>query len=461
MVKVRFAPSPTGKLHLGSARTAVFNWLYARHTGGKFVLRIEDTDLKRSDAACVDSIIKDMEWLGLDYDEFYKQSERFDIYRKYRDQLIAEGKAYYCTCTKDELIERNKARGIFDETTKYDCHCRGNQTKPEGSYVVRLNMGQERDIIFKDHVRTRIRVNTKELDDFVLWKSDDSPTYNFAVVIDDALMEITHILRGEDHITNTAKQTVLYEYLGFKQPEWGHLPMVFGKDRTPLSKRKGSTNIDSYRDSGYLPDAILNYIARLGWSHGNDELFTRDELISLYDILKLNKSNAVYDEEKLAWVNSKHMSMTDSAELVRLLDIYLSETNQTRLGLMSSDEWLIRCTDVLKERSFNLATLFDELKIYATDEITMDEKASAKLEKISGTPETVAAYEESKSLIASIEDFSDLSGIEEKLREIADKNAAKFGQLVQMLRIKLTGRSVSPDIITVISLLGEKCADRL
>lgn len=466
MTRVRFAPSPTGKLHLGSARTAIFNWLYAQHTGGKFILRIEDTDLNRSDEAYIDSIINDMKWLGMDYDEFYKQSERFDIYREWRDKLIANGKAYYCTCSKDDLIERNKARGIADELTKYDRHCRGNSEKPDGKFVVRLDMGEDRDIIFKDLVRKSIRVNTKELDDFVLWKSDDSPTYNFAVVIDDALMKISHIMRGEDHITNTAKQLVLYDYLGFETPIWGHLPLVFGKDKSPLSKRKGSTNIDDYRKKGILPNAILNYIARLGWSHGNDEIFTLEQLKEYFTVDKLNKSNAVYDEEKMRWVNGKHLKIADLTKLLQNFDEFLAEAKLEKIGKMDDNKWLTLAIDALRSRNYSLLELYDEMKAYASTEYTIENEADKKLKTILATNGAETAFDKARSIITDAGDFNLLAddaigNIEQQLRDTAKDTGIKFGALVQILRIKLTGKLVSPDIISVIKLLGDEVEKRL
>jgi glutamyl-tRNA synthetase len=466
MIKVRFAPSPTGKLHLGSARTAIFNWLYAKHCKGKFILRIEDTDLNRSDPAFIDSIIKDMQWLGMDYDEFYRQSERFDIYRKYIDMLINDNLAYYCTCSKEDLVARNKARGIFDETTKYDGHCRDNVSRPNSPYVVRINIGEERDIIFKDLVRERIRVNTKELDDYVLWKSDDSPTYNFAVVIDDVTMEISHILRGEDHITNTAKQIVLYEYLNMKPPAWGHLPLVFGKDRSPLSKRKGGTNIEDYRKSGILPDALINYIARLGWSHGNDEIFTINELIEYFDTDKLNKANAVYDEEKMRWVNGKHLKIAEPEKLLKYFDDCLEESGIAKTGLALDKDWLTKALIAVRERNYTLEDIYNEIKAYTQETLTIEDAAETKLNKLYQNPSIQTALKNVITALSKIPNLSEISDnetqtLESDLRQIAEKHEIKFGNLVQVMRIKLTGKTVSPDIITVIKLLGDNAIKRL
>jgi len=458
MQKLRFAPSPTGKLHLGSARTAIFNWLYARHTGGQFVLRIEDTDLSRSQEEYTASIITDMQWMGMNYDEFYKQSERFDIYKSYIDKLIAEGKAYYCNCTRDDLVKRNQARGIYDEVTKYDGHCREKHIQPGEGTVVRVNIGPERDIIFKDVVKGRIAINTKELDDFVLWKSDGSPTYNFAVVIDDSLMGITTILRGEDHISNTAKQIILYEYLGFPIPTFGHLPMVFDTDRTPLSKRKGSTNIEYYRKMGILPEALLNYIARLGWSHGNDEIFMLEDLIRVFDITHLNRSNAVYDEKKMIWVNSKHMKLEPLPKIVQAFHVYLNDTQQPLLGRMQNESWLIEAIDLLRTRSDTLADLYRDMIPYATDEYQLDDKARETLASLD-TPSLHEAYDRAAQAILAATTYD--QSLEAELRSIAETHNVAFKDLIQRIRIQLTGKTVSPDILSVMKLLSSVLEKRL
>ncbi len=466
MVKVRFAPSPTGQLHLGSARTAVFNWLYARHTGGKFVLRIEDTDLARSQDSHTDSIIRDMRWMGMDYDEFYKQSDRFDIYREYVQKLLESGKAYYCACTRDDIAarhaERQKAAGEeATEATRYDGHCRGRRDRPEGQSVVRLDIGPERWIAFKDAVKSKVSVNTKELDDYVILKSDNTPTYNFAVVVDDALMGITHIVRGEDHITNTAKQIILYEYFGFPVPQFGHLPLVLDKDRSPLSKRKGSTNIDAYRAQGILPSALLNAIARLGWSHGNDEIFTIPQLIEYFDLSKLNRSNAVYDAEKMTWVNGKHMKMTPAGSLIPLLEAFLQEAGLPKPGRMSDASWLLTAVELLKNRASTLRTLYDEMAQFAEDGFSMDDEAKNALTDYLKNETLAKASNEMIQAVLSAGDLTDLTGLENSIRGLAESSGLKFGDLMQVLRIRLTGKLKSPDTMTVLKLLGPEARRRL
>lgn len=462
MVTVRFAPSPTGRLHLGSVRTAVFNWLTARHSSGKMILRIEDTDLSRSKASYTRSILKDMRWMGMDFDEFYKQSERFPIYRKYLDALIERGDAYYCTCSREDL-EARVAKGE-DEVVgvRYDGHCRGNTVKPKGSYVVRLNIGPDRTIEFNDLVKKKVAVDTRELDDFVIMKSDGSPTYNFAVVIDDALMEMTHVVRGEDHITNTAKQIIVYEKLGFAVPQFAHLPLVLDKDKTPLSKRKGSTNIEYYRKEGILPEALLNSIARLGWSSGNDEVFSVPELIERFDINKVNRSNAVYDEEKMIWINGRHMRMQKPEVLLGHFEEFLDENDFKKSGKMKNKPWLLMALNILKVRHNTLKALYDELLVYSETDVLPDPaaldilgnllKKNLNLEK---------AFYDAKNMLLGFRDVHKVENLEEKLRDIASENFTKFGELVSVLRIKLTGRNSSPDIVSVIRMLSKDLKKRL
>lgn len=461
MIKVRFAPSPTGKLHLGSARTAVFNWLYAKHTGGKLILRIEDTDMARSEKAYTDSIIHDMRWMGMDYDEFYKQSDRFDIYREYIYRLIKEGKAYFCSCVKDELAKRHKEKGLGEDTLKYDRYCKGNNIQPEGNFVVRLDIGDERYITFKDAVKNKISVSTKELDDFVILKSDGTPTYNFAVVIDDALMDVNTVIRGEDHITNTFKQIILYEYLGFPIPRFAHLPLVMGKDKAPLSKRKGSTNIEHYRAEGILPEALLNAIARLGWSHGNDEVFTLEELIQYFDIEKLNKSNAVYDEEKMIWVNGKHMKNLPLESVFRHFEEFIEEAHLAKAGKMSDPAWLKNAVTILRARHFTLKSLYDECFPYAVSAYEIDETARDSFDSLMQNPDIKNAYNQAKEKLTNLTEYSILDGLDSALRSIAEANSIKFGDLIQTLRFTLTGKSATPDFLSVIRLLGKDIKERL
>ncbi|MGC8769882.1 MAG: glutamate--tRNA ligase [Brevinematia bacterium] len=460
MIKVRFAPSPTGKLHLGSLRTAIYNWLYARHCNGKFVLRIEDTDLARSKKEYEDSIIKDLKWLGMDYDEFYRQSDRFDVYRKYAEKLISEGKAYYCICEREDILKRQNL-GNDIEVYRYDGHCRNNTSKPDRPFVIRLKV-DEKSLSFNDLVKKKISLDTKELDDFVILKQDGSPTYNFAVVVDDGEMGITHIIRGEDHITNTFKQILVYEALGFKIPEFAHLPLVLGKDKKPLSKRLGSIDVEYYRGIGVLPEALINAVARLGWGYENQEVFTVEELIEKFDIKGLNRSNAVYDEDKIFFFNGKHIKISKTEILIKHFKEFLEATNLNLAGRMKDENWLKFAIESIKDRHSTLKSLYDELLIFALDEINIEKNALEELEHLLSEENEKSAYEKVKELLKQT-NISEISreDLEKKLRDIASQCNINFGNLVRILRIKLCGSNKSPDIVTVIKLYGEVVKNKL
>ena len=455
MTTVRFAPSPTGKLHLGSIRTAVFNWLYARHTGGKFILRIEDTDLSRSKDEYTQSILNDMRWLGLDFDEFVKQSSRFEFYRKTADQLIQKGLAYYCTCSREDSASRNAG----SETYRYDGHCRGRSEKPDGEFVIRLNIGEKREISFQDRVKKKLTLNTRELDDFVIMKSDGSPTYNFAVVADDGSMGVTHVIRGEDHITNTFKQIILYEMLGYPVPEFAHLPLVLDKDKTVLSKRKGSTNVEYYRELGVLPEALINAIARLGWSGGNEEIYSPEELIRKFDIQGLSRSNAVYDEDKIFWVNARHMKLLPVEILMKHFEEFLNAASLPKAGKMNSASWLISTLDILRGRHAGLKSLYDECRVFALSEVEYTQPVREEFHALLAQPALNHAYLSVIDYLAGLASVPET--LEQTLREIAERFGVPFGDLVRVLRLKLCGSNKTPDIVTVIRLLGTDLKSRL
>ena len=312
-IRTRFAPSPTGYLHIGGARTALFSWLYARHTGGKFILRVEDTDAQRSTDESSRQILEAMEWLGLDWDEgpFY-QSERLDIYRTYVDKLVEEGKAYWCECTPEELETKRKLALEKGAKPKYDGTCKSKGLGPGPGRVVRFAMPPTGVTSFDDMIKGRISVDNAELDDLVLLRSDGMPTYNLTVVIDDATMNITHIIRGDDHVNNTPRQLKIYEALGFDLPLFAHVPMILGSDKTRLSKRHGATSVTAYKEMGYLPEALVNYLVRLSWSHGDQEIFSRDELIRFFDFDTVGKAAAVFNPEKLLWLNHHYIKTGDA-----------------------------------------------------------------------------------------------------------------------------------------------------
>ncbi|HEY4743631.1 MAG TPA: glutamate--tRNA ligase, partial [Desulfuromonadaceae bacterium] len=326
-LRVRFAPSPTGYLHVGGARTALFNWLLARKQEGTFILRIEDTDVERSTQESVDAILQGMEWLGLDWDEgpFY-QSDNFPLYREYVHRLLDTGKAYRCYCTAEELEAKRELAMKEGRKPKYDGTCRERTDHPEGApYVVRFRAPQAGATSFDDLIKGTITFPNEELDDLIIQRSDGTPTYNFCVVIDDASMRITTVIRGDDHVNNTPRQIQLYEALGFPVPCFAHVPMILGSDKTRLSKRHGATSVIAYRDMGFLPEALMNYLVRLGWSHGDDEIFSREEMIRKFDIANVGRSASVFNTEKLLWLNAHYIKSGDPERLAGLVAPFLAE----------------------------------------------------------------------------------------------------------------------------------------
>ncbi len=324
-VRTRFAPSPTGVLHLGSVRTALFSWLYARHHGGQFILRIEDTDRERSTPENVDAILEGMAWLGLDADEGpFFQTQRFDRYREVSDQWLAEGKAYHCYCSKEELAELREKQMAAGERVRYDGRCRERSAPLEGvNPVVRFKNPLDGEIVVNDQVRGRVVFENAQLDDLIIARSDGTPTYNFTVIVDDNDMGITHVIRGDDHLNNTPRQMNLLAALGADVPVYAHLPMILGPDGAKLSKRHGAVDIREYRAQGYLPEAMLNYLVRLGWSHGDQEIFSVDEMIELFDIADINQSASAFNAEKLLWLNQQHIIAAPAARLGKELVPYL------------------------------------------------------------------------------------------------------------------------------------------
>lgn len=320
-VRVRFAPSPTGHLHIGGARTALFNWLFARHYRGVFILRIEDTDRSRSTEEYIETIIDGLKWLGLDWDEGpFRQTERFDVYRTYIEKLLTEGRAYFCYCTPEELEERRQASLKEGSSVKYDGRCMDIKTPPPGRKpVVRFKMPRFGQTMVDDLIKGKVVYDNEQLDDLIIQRSDGTPTYNFVVVVDDVEMKISHVIRGDDHLNNTPRQIHIYRALDFPEPHFAHLPMILGSDRTRLSKRHGATSVQAYREMGYLPDAIVNYLVRLGWSHGDQEVFTRDELIERFTLENVGKAAAVFNPDKLLWLNARYIKETSSGRLADLV----------------------------------------------------------------------------------------------------------------------------------------------
>lgn len=459
-IRVRFAPSPTGYLHLGGARTALFNYLFARHHGGVFLLRVEDTDRERSTKESIEAIFEGMKWLELDWDEGpFFQSERLDIYRETANRLLSSGCAYRCYCTPEELEERRKSALDRGLPPKYDGRCRARSAEGSGPHVIRFLHPDTHEIVVRDIIRGDLRFDGSLLDDWVLVRSDGYPTYNFAVVVDDIDMRITHVIRGDDHINNTPRQIALFETLGKPLPFFAHIPMIHGADRTKLSKRHGATSVMSYRDMGFLPQPLVNYIARLGWSHKDQEIFTRQELIDYFDLDHVGSSPAVFNPEKLLWLNTQYMKNAKSEDLAKLVRPFLHPVrNPVYSG--APDTWgpyLVRIVEEWKTRSRTLLELADSLHPFIDRDFTYTQEVLEKHLSEANRP-LLSLYRERFSDVSSW-DRDDLTKV---LNTIGTEKNLKLGQLAQPLRAALTGQNVSPGIYEVLLLLGRKeVIDRL
>jgi len=458
-VKVRFAPSPTGHLHIGGARTALFNWLFARHHKGTFVLRIEDTDTSRSTEEYIEAIIKGMEWLGLHWDEGpFRQTARFDIYRNYVDKLLKAGKAYHCYCTPEELEQRRQEALAQGRTPKYDNRCRYlKEPVPGRAAAVRFMMPQEGRTIVNDLIKGPIDFENNILEDMVILRSDGTPTYNFVVVVDDIDMQITHVIRGDDHVNNTPKQIHIYKAFGWEVPEFAHLPMILGADKARLSKRHGATSVMAYQDMGYLPDALVNYLVRLGWAYGDQELFSREELVNYFSLDSVGKSAAVFNPEKLLWLNGQYISRSAPDALAEAVMPFL-----IRDGLISSNEqldmqWLSKAIVSLKERSRTLVELAHSLRYYILHCVAIAPKAGNKFLK----PEHLRSLSELKELLSDISDFN-AGEIEKVFIVLSERHKLKLGDIAQPARVAITGTTASPGIFEVMEIVGkEKVLKRL
>jgi len=459
MVRVRFAPSPTGHLHIGGARAALFNWLFARHNKGAFILRIEDTDRTRSTEEYINSIIEGMKWLNLDWDEGpYKQTDRFDIYRSYADKLLKEGKAYYCYCSPEELGQRRKEALAQGKQPKYDGRCRNLKAPVSGvTPAVRFRMPQEGETVVNDLIRGKIVFENAHLDDLIIMRSDGTPTYNFTVVVDDVDMNITHVIRGDDHLNNTPKQIHVYDALGYKVPLFAHLPMILGPDKTRLSKRHGATSVMAYKETGYLPEALVNYLVRLGWSYGDQEVFSRDELIKYFSFENVGKSSAVFNPEKFLWLNSHYIINSPAEKLAELVIPFLLKEKIVNEGQALDKGWLSKAVNTQKERSKTLIELAHSLRYYISEDVEYNEKAKVKFLNEKTLPYLI----ELKDRLASIPDFS-ASEIEKVFISIIEKHGIKLGNIAQPVRVAMTGKTESPGIFEVLEIIGkEKTMKRL
>ena len=454
-VRTRFAPSPTGVLHLGSVRTALYCWLYARHHGGEFVLRIEDTDRERSTPENVEAIFDGMQWLGLDYDDGpYYQTKRFERYREVIEQWLAEGKAYHCYCTKDELAELRERQMAAGERVRYDGRCR-DRTEPRDGVdpVVRFRNPQDGEVVVEDQVRGRVVFDNAQLDDLIIARSDGSPTYNFSVIIDDFDMGITHVIRGDDHLNNTPRQMNMLAALGAEPPVYAHLPMILGPDGAKLSKRHGAVDIREYREQGYLPAAMLNYLVRLGWSHGDQEIFSVDEMIEYFDVADVNQSASSFNPEKLLWINQQHIIGTPAKILGQELMPFL-----VRAGLDPSDgPDPVHIAEGFHERAETLLHMAASARYCYEDFEVIDEKSARKHLRPVILDPLVAA----RNRLADLEHWGQ-TAIHEAIEAAADDYDIKLGKIGQPIRVAVTGGPVSPPIDVTLWLVGkEKTIQRL
>ena len=445
-IRTRFAPSPTGFLHIGGARTALFNWLYSRHHGGEFVLRIEDTDQQRSTDESTKAILDAMTWLGLNWDEGpHFQARRVDLHREMVQKLIKEGSAYYCTCTSEELEEKRKQALATGKKPKYDGTCRERNLKKTPGSVVRFRGEQTGATVVEDLIKGNIIFNNEELDDLIIERGDGYPTYNFAVVIDDALMNITHVIRGDDHVNNTPRQILLYQALGFAVPKFAHVPMILGSDKTRLSKRHGATSVMAYKEMGFLPEALVNYLVRLGWAHGDQEIFSPKDLIELFDLDAVGKSPAVFNPEKLLWLNAHYIKEASPERLMGEMKTIWPA------GIDTSDAaFTQKVIADLQTRVKTLAELASMADFYFADEIKYEDQAAQKFL----TSDVLPHLKAMSDTIPSVQNFNK-EGIEEFLQNFTIERNIKFKTIAQPLRVALTGKTVSPGIDEVMVTLGK------
>ncbi len=447
MIVTRFPPSPTGYLHVGNARTAIFNWLYARRMRGKFILRIEDTDTGRSTQEAIDAIFEALEWLGIDWDEGpYYQTKRLGIYAGYLERLIDSGQAYYCTCSPEDIEAMRQKAMATGGKPKYDGTCRNKELSHTDGAVVRLKAPLSGTTVVEDVIKGNIVFQNEELDDFILCRSDGIPTYNCAVVIDDMTMHVNTVIRGDDHVMNTPKQILIYKALDVPLPVFGHVPMVLGTDKSRFSKRHGAVSVSAYKDMGYLPDAMLNYLVRLGWSHGDQEFFTRQELIDVFDLEHIGRSAGVFDPEKLLSLNADHIRATLPGDLVEPLQPFLKSH-----GIAAKDSALLKkVIETLHARSKTLEEMAENAVFYFADDIGYEEKAAKKFLK-------PAVLEALRLLIEQFEKLVEFSeeNLEGAFKAVMNQTGLKLGKIAQPVRVALTGKTASPGIFEVSAILGK------
>jgi glutamyl-tRNA synthetase len=446
-VRVRFAPSPTGHLHVGGARTALFNWLFARHHGGAFILRIEDTDRSRSTDENLDLILDALRWLELGWDEGppargYRQTERLDLYRAHAERLVRSDRAYYCDCPPAQLEAERKAAEARKETFRYSGRCRDRGL---AAGALRLRIPDTGATVVHDLIHGAVEFDHRQLDDWIVVRTDGTPTYNFCVVVDDVDMRISHVIRGNDHLSNTPKQVLAYEALDYPVPAFAHVSMILGADRARLSKRHGATSVQAYREQGILPEAMVNYLVRLGWSHGDQEIFTRAELVERFDVKDVSASGAVFDQAKLEWLSQEYIKASAGGRLATLVRPFLAEA-----GLPAPDDArLAAMLETLRERARTLREMVEVGRFYFERPTRYEDAARAKLLTPTGA-ERLAVLSER---LWAVEPFA-APALEALYRELVAALGLKLVDLAQLTRLAVTGRTASPPLFDVLALLG-------
>ena len=446
-VRVRFAPSPTGHLHVGGARTALFNWLFARHHGGTFILRIEDTDRSRSTEEHIEFIVDALRWLGLDWEEGppspgYRQTERLALYREHAARLVAAGRAYYCDCLPEQLEAERKAAEARKETFRYPGRCRDRGLT---AGALRLRIPDAGATIVHDLIHGPVEFDHRQLDDWIVVRTDGTPTYNFCVVVDDVTMRISHVIRGNDHLSNTPKQVLCYEALDYQVPAFAHVSMILGPDRARLSKRHGASSVQAYREQGILPEAMVNYLVRLGWSHGDQEMFTRAELIERFDIKAVSSSGAVFDQAKLEWLSHEYIKASSGARLAGLVRPFLTEA-----GLPApEDARLAAMLETLRERARTLREMIEVGRFYFERPSSYEDGARVKLFTPAGA-ERLGVLSDRLQVVEPFE----APTLEALYRELTTAMGLKLVDLAQLTRLAVTGRTASPPLFDVLALLG-------
>lgn len=475
-LKVRFAPSPTGPFHIGGARSALFNWLVARHADGTFLVRIEDTDLKRSTKESEENIKDSLKWLGMNWDEGidvggphgpYRQTERLDLYKKEVQRLLDEGKAYYCYCSAEELEKSRKAQLDAGKTPIYDEHCRHLTEEEKARYeaegrkpVVRLKVRKDGVFAFDDMVRGHVEFQAAGVGDFIIMKSDGIPVYNFAVVIDDAFMEVTHVIRAEEHLSNTPRQLAIYEALGYKPPKFGHISLILGEDHKKMSKRHGATSVTEYRNMGYLPEAVVNYLALLGWTpKGEQEIFTEEELIKQFSMKRVSSNDAVFDINKLNWINFQYMKKLDADQLYDLIFPFLVKAGYVEESVTEEKkDWLKKVIWFMKDHIYFAGQAADELRFFFEDMPALTDEAILSIMKAETSGKLLKAFIED---LKALETF-DQAEIKKCFNACMKAQGIKGKVAYEPTRIALTGATQGPGMFEMMELFGrEKTMDRL